>query len=77
RDELEYLHIEHLCLYGMFRFIRSDNWSEYYDMVQAIMRQYWPQWKNNRYIANLGLKNRIFLKWYSRGTAWLFHRFIR
>ena len=77
RDELEYLHVEHLCLYGMFRFIRSDNRREYYDMVQAVMRQYWPQWKHNRYIANLGFKNRIFLKWYSRATAWLFHRFIR
>jgi hypothetical protein len=37
RTELEYLHIEHLRLYGMFRFIRSDDWKTYYERSEQVM----------------------------------------
>ena len=77
RTELEYLHIEHLRLYGMFRFIRSDDWKKYYDMSEQVMQEFYPHWKQNPYIASLGIKNRLFLKWYSPATAWLFHPLIR
>ena len=77
RTELEYLHIEHLRLYGMFRFIRSDNWKTYYDMSEQVMKEFFPEWKKNPYIASLGLKNRLFLRWYSPATAWMFHPLIR
>ena len=75
--ELEYLHIEHLRLYGMFRFIRSDDWKTYYEMSEQVMNEQFPNWKQNPYIASLGLKNRLFLRWYSPATAWLFHPLIR
>ena len=77
RTELEYLHIEHLRLYGMFRFIRSDDWKKYYDMSEQVMKEFYPHWKQNPYIASLGIKNRLFLKWYSPAAAWLFHPLIR
>ena len=77
REELEYLHIEHLRLYGMFRFIRSDTWSEYYSRSEDVMKQYFPNWKTNRYLANLSKKNRMFLQFYNRTTAWIFHPLIR
>lgn len=76
-EELEYLHIEHLRLYGMFRFIRSDNWKTYYEKSEEVVHQYFPHWKTNRYLANLGLKNRLFLKFYNKHTAWIFHPLIK
>ena len=76
-DELEYLHIEHLRLYGMFRFIRSPYWSECYKESCKVMKTFFPHWKKNKYIENLSDKNRIFLKWYNRITAWAFHAKIR
>ena len=77
RDELEYLHIEHLRLYGMFRFIRSPYTKELYEKTRQVMKKNYPGWKHNRYISNLNLKNRIFLQCYSPATAWLFNRVIR
>ena len=76
-DELEYLHIEHLRLYGMFRFIRSPYWSECYKESCKVMKTFFPRWKKNKYIENLSDKNRIFLKWYNRIAAWAFHAKIR
>ena len=76
-DELEYLHIEHLRLYGMFRFIRSDNSKELYDRSEEVMKQYYPNWKKNRYISNLSFKNRVFLNTYSQATAMLYDPLIK
>ena len=76
-DELEYLHIEHLRLYGMFRFIRSHDREGLYAQSDKVMKEFFPNWKNNPYLANLGIKNRVFLKWYSPLTKGLFHMFIR
>ncbi len=76
-EELEYLHIEHLRLYGMFRFIRSDDWKTYYEHSEAVVHQYFPHWKTNRYISNLGLKNKLFLQFYSKNTAWFFNPLIK
>ena len=77
RDELEYLHVEHLRLYGMFRFIRSPYTKELYEKTSQVMNENYPGWKHNKYISNLNLKNRIFLQCYSPATAWLFNRVIR
>ncbi len=68
RDELEYLHIEHLCLYGMFRFMRSDQFDSLYDEAMKIMKQHFPKWKKNPYIQYLGIKNQWFLKTLNRST---------
>lgn len=75
--ELEYLHIEHLCLYGMFRFIRSPYLKELYQSSRAVMMTCYPHWHSNPYLKNLSTRNRIFLRFYSRGTAWAFNRVIR
>ncbi len=76
-DEIEYLHIEHLRLYGMFRFIRSPYWKECYNESKKVMKKYFPHWKRNQYIHNLTKNNRIFLKCYNKFTAWAFHAKIR
>lgn len=76
-DEIEYLHIEHLRLYGMFRFIRSPYWKTCYEESSKVMKQYFPEWKKNKYIHNLSRNNQIFLKWYNKCTAWAFHTKIK
>ncbi|MEG0661239.1 MAG: glycosyltransferase [Anaerorhabdus sp.] len=77
RDEIEYLHIEHLRLYGMFRFIRSPLFSELYDMSEYCMKENFPNWKKNKYIKNLGSKNKMFLRCFSKETKGLFDLFIK
>lgn len=76
-DELEYLHIEHLRLYGMFRFLRSPLSRELLGLSDAVMRQEYPNWKHNRYLKNLSWKNRLFLKTLNRATLPLYRLIIR
>lgn len=76
-DELEYLHIEHLRLYGMFRFIRSPLFDELYDLSDSCMEDNYPNWKQNKYIKNLSLKNRIFLKIFNKKNKFVFDKFIK
>ena len=76
-DELEYLHAEHLRLYGMFRFIRSDREVEYYEESESVMNSCYPNWKQNHYLKNLSRKNQIFLRWYSCATRWIFDPIIK
>lgn len=77
QNELEYLHIEHLRLYGMFRFIRSPLFDELYDLSDLCMKKNYPNWKQNKYIKNLNLKNQIFLKIFSKRNKFIFNQFIK
>ena len=77
KDELEYLHVEHLRLYGMFRFIRSNLWEELYDLSETCMKENYPNWKKNAYLHFHNFKNRMFLKFYSKNTAFVFHKLIK
>lgn len=61
-DELEYLHIEHLRLYGMFRFLRSDNADDLYKKSSALLQTEFPNYRHNPYLANLPLKYRLFIR---------------
>ncbi|MEG0176109.1 glycosyltransferase [Anaerorhabdus sp.] len=76
-DEIEYLHIEHLRLYGMFRFLRSPIFDELYDLSEECMNTNFPNWKKNKYIKNLGIKNRWFLQYFSKKTKAVFTIFIK
>ena len=61
-DELEYLHIEHLRLYGMFRFLRSENAADLYHKSNEVLNKVFPNYKRNPYLANLPLKYRLFIR---------------
>ncbi|MCI5773025.1 MAG: glycosyltransferase [Erysipelotrichaceae bacterium] len=76
-DEIEYLHIEHLRLYGMFRFIRSPYFNEAYEKSTQIMQANFPNWQHNAYIKDLGWKNRLFLKYFNKQTKKIFDLFIK
>lgn len=75
-DELEYLHIEHLRLYGMFRFLRSPLTSELKAMSDVVMAEFYPNWKKNPYIRNLGWKDQLFLKTFGSLTLPLYKHVI-
>lgn len=64
KNELEYLHIEHLRLYGMFRFLRNDNKDELITLSNKTMQQYYPNYKKNKYIKNLAYKYQLFIRHY-------------
>lgn len=75
-DELEYLCIEHLCLYGMFRFMRSMYDKELFERSRQFMKAHFPNWKQNKYIASLNKKNQYFLKYLNPMTYSLFKSII-
>ena len=62
-DEIEYLFIEQLMLYNQFRFIKSDNYRLYYIKSYQFMIKYYKNYKKNKYIKNLGFKNKLFIKY--------------
>ncbi len=68
-DELEWLHIENLRLYGMFRFLRNRHFPELYTKATDILYTCYPGWRKNPYIRSLSLKNRIFIRTISRLSA--------
>ncbi len=76
-DELEYLHIEHCRLYGMFRFMRSSSLESLYDESNACMNEFFPNWKKNRYIERLSLKNKFFLMTNNKLTCKLYQKIIK
>ena len=61
-SELEYLHIEHLRLYGMFRFLRSDNADDLYHKSDALLNQEFPNYRQKPYLSNLPLKYRLCIR---------------
>lgn len=73
RDELEYLHIEHFLLYGAFRFLRSDHYKELMPKTYDYVKKDFPEYKKNKYIRTLGIKNRLFLILNNKATETFWH----
>ena len=76
RDEIEYLHIEHLLLYGSFRFYRSEKSKEYMKKAFELMDDHFPQWKKNPYLKTLKPLYHVYLKLLNRLTMPIFQRLI-
>ena len=62
RDEIEYLYIEHLILYGGFRFMRSNQAITLMNRAFDTVNTAFPQWRKNPYLSTLKLSYRIYLK---------------
>lgn len=75
-DEIEWLHIENLRLYGMFRFMRSSGFPELYTQATDILETCFPHWRKNPYIRDLSRKNRIFLLTLNRLNAGIYRNMI-
>ena len=76
RDELEYLLIEHFLVYGAFRFLRTDHYKELMSKAFVFVKKEFPNYRKNKYIKTLGIKNHIFLMTNNRGTMPLWHWYL-
>lgn len=74
QDEIEYLFIEHLLLYGAFRFYRSNKSELYMSKAFEVMNTHFPHWRKNPYINEVG-KYKIYLKTLSVYT-WKFYKLL-
>jgi len=61
-DEIEYLYVEHLLLYGGFRFMRSTDAANLMNKAFEIVSSSFPKWRKNPYLATLKPSYRIYLK---------------
>ena len=75
-DELEYLFIEHFLVYGAFRFLRTEHYRELMDKAFEYVKGEFPNYKNNKYIKTLGIKNQVFLKTNNKSTEQLWHWYL-
>lgn len=61
-QELEYLFIEQLMLYGSFRFYRSSESFRLMNESLKIMKKYFPKWRNNIYLKTMHKHYQFYLK---------------
>lgn len=62
RKEIEYLYVEHLILYGGFRFMRSSRSNELMKLAFLTISTHFPKWRMNPYLKTLKFSYRIYLK---------------
>ena len=76
KDELEYLCLEHTKVYGQYRFLVQDNYKELYNESEYFMKKYFSEYKNNKYIKYLNIKNRILLYTLNSYTMILYRKYL-
>lgn len=72
-DELEYLFIEHFLIYGAYRFLRSNDYKKLMNKAFKFVSDYFPNYRDNKYIKTLGKKDRFFLKTNNSFTKFFYH----
>ena len=60
-DEICWLFIENLLLYGLFRLMYQDDYRDLYLHSKSFLKSYFPNWRNNKYIKDLPRKYRLFV----------------
>lgn len=75
-DEICYLFIENLLLYGQYRFLVLDNYREINKKALSMMKEYFPNYKKNQYFQQLSLKNRFFIIFNNQYTCSLFRKYL-
>lgn len=75
-DELEYLFVEHFLVYGAFRFLRTGHYKELMTKAFEFVKEYFPNYKNNKYIDTLGKKNVLFFKTNNKLTMSFWHWYL-
>ncbi len=74
--ELEYLFIEHFLVYGAFRFLRTDHYKDLMSKAFDFVLEYFPNFRDNKYIKTLGKKNMVFLKTNNKLTMGFWHWYL-
>lgn len=75
-DEIEYLFIEQLMLYGSFRFYRSKSSAVLMKDALKIMNAYFPKWRRNNYINTLHVHYQIYLRTVCKITIPIYKAFV-
>lgn len=75
-DEIEYLFIENLLLYGQYRFLVLDDYKELIVKSLDTMKKYFPNYLNNKYYKQLSKKDKIFVKYNNKYTVSFFRKYL-
>jgi len=62
REELEYLYIEHLMYFTVFRYLDYPEGVADAKRIADIMRKSFPRWRRNKYYKRKTAKHKIFLE---------------
>lgn len=61
-EELEFLYIKHLLYYASLRFLNYREGKKQLKTISTIMKENFPNWKNNKYFKQEDLKYRLLCK---------------
>lgn len=75
-DEIEYLFIENLLLYGQYRFLMLDDYKEMIIKCKKMIKEYFPNYLNNPYFKQLSIKDKIFIRFNNSFTCGLFRNYM-
>lgn len=75
-DEICYLFIENLLLYGQYRFLALDNFKELNQKSRSMMKKYFSDYQRNPYLKELSLKNRVFVQFNNSLTCSVFRKYL-
>ena len=75
-DEIEYLFIENLLLYGQYRFLVLDDYKDLIVQSLNTMKKYFPDYLNNKYYKQLSKKDRFFIKYNNKFTVCFFRKYL-
>lgn len=76
QEELCYLFIENLLLYGQYRFLALDSYKELNKKAYDTIKQYFPNYKKNFYLHQLSTKNQFFIRFNNQFTCSLFRQYL-
>jgi len=65
-DELEYLFIEHLRLYGPNRFLGSKDYKSLEKAANRLLKDKFPKWKKNVFYKALSVKQKVRILLYNK-----------
>lgn len=76
-DEIEYLFVEQLMVYGAYRFLRTDHYQELLDKAFNLIEDKFPNWRKNKYAQKrYNIKNRLFYKTINKNNYSLWKKII-
>lgn len=77
KNEIEFLYIEQLLLYGAFRFYKSKFSNELMLHSLIVMKNKFNDWKSNKYIKELPFHYRLYLYTLNRFTYKIYKLYVR
>lgn len=75
-DEIEYLFIENLLLYGQYRFLMLDDYKSMIVKCKEMINKYFPNYLNNPYFKQLSFKDKLFIRLNNSFTCPIFRKYI-